>query len=218
VYFSRSPLAHQTFFKERNSYFTRIDLSADELGEYHSFLILLGLKYAAVTSPLKEKLFSIATVKTKQAEELKSANTLLFANNRLSCHNTDLDGFLALMQTEKPGLPVAVWGGGGTLQMLKQALPNAVLFSSQTGQTREVQSEQITHFKALVWAAPRTAQTQFPSDTLNFESVIDLNYTENSMGLEFAARRKISYISGLEMFKAQAEAQQVFWRAQEGNS
>jgi hypothetical protein len=31
------------------------------------------------------------------------------------------------------------------------------------------------------------------------------------MGLEFAANRKINYISGIAMVNAQADAQQKFW-------
>ncbi len=218
VYFSRSPLQHYDFFTKRNSFFAKIDLSSIELKKHYRFLIQLGLQYAAVTSPLKETLFEIAEAQTPEASQLKAANTLWVSNHKVSVHNTDLTGFQQLVKAENPKAKIAIWGGGGTLEMLKAVLPQAVLFSSQSGQQRTPTNEQITHFEALVWAAPRNSQTQFPSESLNFDRVIDLNYTENSMGLEFAVQRKIGYISGLEMFKAQAQAQQVFWQAQEGQS
>lgn len=215
VYFSRSPLIHQDFFLKQNSFFTKIDISQQDFKEHYLFLHQLGLSYAAVTSPLKEVAYSTLDFKSDTAAYYQSANTLFYYQSQIYGHNTDGDGFGELIKKLDKSSQIAIWGGGGTLKMLKDLLPQAVLFSSQTGEPRQIQSEQITHFDVLVWAAPRTEQTQWPAEGLKFDSVIDLNYTENSMGLEFAVNRKISYISGLEMFNAQAKSQQMYWRSQE---
>lgn len=45
------------------------------------------------------------------------------------------------------------------------------------------------------------------------EKVIDLNYTEDSPGLEYAKNLNIEYESGLKMFKSQATAQQNLFQA-----
>ena len=121
---------------------------------------------------------------------------------------------LAMFVPGKEG-KIAVWGGGGTLNMIKQVLPQAVYFSARTGRPREPGHEQITEFAALVWAAPRSADVIFPPESLNFKEVIDLNYQENSPGLEFAQRAQIRYTSGIKMFDAQAEAQQRYWQENE---
>lgn len=206
VYFSRSPQQHLNFFQKKNSFFTRIELSISELEAEFDFLKSLGLKYAAVTSPLKETAHKIS----KSEHPLEAVNTLwLGLTANCSC-NTDTVGFLELVKSVKG--EVAVWGGGGTLQMMKSVLPHATYFSSQTGLPREGHAVKTSRYSTLIWAAPRTKATKFPPDSMQVESVIDLNYAENSMGLEFASNKKMLYTSGIKMFEAQADEQQKFWR------
>ena len=212
VHFSRSPVEHQKYFSKRNSFFTKIELSSEEFENKLKFLIQLGLKYAAVTSPLKECAFKISHFKTQIAEELKSANTLFIDDQKVHSHNTDVAGFKELVKNFRATDKVAIWGGGGTLKMMKSVLPEATLYSSQSGRMRDETMPQPSSFDYLIWAAPGSTQ---PQDILEIKAVIDLNYTENSTGLEFAARRKISYTSGIEMFKLQALKQQEFWSLNE---
>lgn len=213
VYFSRSPQEHFKFFDQRKSFFTRIDISADELQKNHKFLADLGLKYAAVTAPLKETAFKISHNQSDLSEQFKSANTLFMNLKEILAHNTDYAGFKELTKNIKATNKVAIWGGGGTLDMMKAVLPQADLFSAQTGQLRSGESVSNREYDYLIWAAPRANTTRWPDESLKIKAVIDLNYTENSVGLELAAQRKIDYTSGLKMFKLQAEEQQVFWSA-----
>jgi shikimate kinase len=207
VYSSRSPLEHQTYFSERKSFFTKIEITQEELKENFTFLSELGLGFAAVTSPLKEVADQIAQVKT----HLKAANTLYIENKKAIATNTDIDGFKQLIKKIQPQDRVAIWGGGGTLDMMKSILPQADLYSSQSGQLRGEVGFKEAAYDYLIWGAPRSSTTLFPGDHLQIKEVIDLNYVEHSMGLEFAANRKISYTSGLGMFKVQALKQQQFW-------
>lgn len=207
VHHSRSLLEHQNHF----DLFTRIDISAEELKEHYQFLKSLGLKYSAVTSPLKETAYELSNSRSKEVDLFKSANTLIIEDNRIRAHNTDLLGFQKLVEAILPSDRVAIWGGGGTLEMMKSVLPQAHAYSSQSGELRDAHLKAHSKYDYLIWAAPRTSQTRWPSDLMQIKTVIDLNYTDNSMGIEFAALRKIRYISGIEMFKAQAKAQQEFW-------
>lgn len=215
VYFSRSPQEHFKFFSERKSFFSKIDISADELQKYIGFLAKLGLKYAAVTAPLKETAFKISNQRTELSTKFKSANTLFINQHEIIAENTDFAGFQQLTKNIKATDKVALWGGGGTLDMMRAALPQADLFSAQSGQLRNGELVQSTEYDCLIWAAPRANTTRLPEESLQIKAVIDLNYTENSMGLEFATQRKIDYTSGLNMFKLQAQKQQDFWRASE---
>jgi shikimate 5-dehydrogenase/shikimate kinase len=218
VYFSRSPAEHAAFFKKRKSFFSRVEIPPNELETGLKFLKYLGCEYMAVTSPLKEAVFNSKAVKSERAESLKAANTVFWGSEQMQLHNTDTEGFSVLVKDIAKNAKVAIWGGGGTLQMMKSVLPDAFCFSSQTGLPRagSVTGNGFGHeFDYLIWAAPRSHKTLFPPDSLKFKNVIDLNYTDNSMGLEFASDRKINYISGLEMFKAQAAEQQKFWAAKE---
>lgn len=217
VYFSRSPLEHQNYFANKKSYFTKIELSTAELAQNILFLNSLGLAFAAVTSPLKEQLFKIADVKSEVAEKFQAANTLYIKDFQIYVHNTDLEGFQEITKPVQAGNVSAIWGGGGTLEMMKSVLPKALLYSSQTAEARNKleagTSQPVIDF--LIWAAPRTATTKMPNPSLTVKNVIDLNYADSSMGLEFAALRKIGYTSGLGMFKVQALKQQQYWSANE---
>lgn len=215
IHFSRSPEIQKNFFEKRNSFFTRVDISVAETEKYFSFLIDLGLCYSAVTSPLKETAFLISQEFSESANKYKSANTLFIRQNNILAENTDSAGFKELVRNIKKNEAVAIWGGGGTLEMMKEVLPQAHLYSSRTGQLRETGKVDQKVYDYLIWAAPRMAEAILPDDGLEFKTLIDLNYTANSPGLEFATLRNIRYISGIEMFRLQALKQQEFWSLNE---
>ena len=213
VYFSRSPIRHEEFFQKQNSFMCAIPMSANEFRAEIFWLQELGLAYLAVTAPLKQIAFEMASHKTAEAQELNSVNTIRMSKNQIHGHNTDLAGFQSLQLTDSKN--IAVWGGGGTLQMIKKVLPQATCFSSQTGKDREKDSGDQS-YSTLVWAAPRNDKTLLPPPLWPVKMVVDLNYSENSMGLEYAqklisAGNEIVYISGLKMFNEQARQQQEFW-------
>ena len=221
LYFSRSPNQHLNYFSEHQSFFTKIELDPDEFKRNIKFLNDLGLTYLAVTSPLKEIAFKVAEIShgdlSASSKQFKAVNTIYLKNLKMKVENTDLVGFTELVKSIKSTDRVAIWGGGGTLDMMKWVLPEAHLYSSQTGCRREspIQNDDCSEYDFLIWAAPRTDLTKWPSDKLKIKTIIDLNYTDNSMGLEYAARYKLNYISGLEMFKRQAKKQQEFWSSNE---
>ncbi len=209
IFFSRSPEIHQSFFEKNDSFFTAIEISETEMTKHFQTLKNFGLKYAAVTSPLKKIAFQIADSLSPLAEHFHAANTLVFAEEQIVAENTDVVGFEKLVESLnlKNEADVAVWGGGGTLEMMKFILPQAHFFPARTI------AEAVGNFKPkiVIWAAPRLSETQWPPEQWRPEQVIDLNYLENSMGLEYAQRINCSYVSGLGMFKAQALEQQKYW-------
>ncbi len=208
VLFSRSPVFHQKFFAQKNSFFTAIELSETEFSNNFNVLRGLGLKYAAVTSPLKKIAFLIADNSTTLANHFLSANTLVFADV-ISAENTDIHGFESVVksQTITEQIKIAVWGGGGTLEMMKFIVPHAQFFPARS----TTQASNNFSPDAVIWAAPRMADTLFPPESWRPRTVLDLNYLENSMGLEYAKKKNCSYVSGLGMFKQQALEQQKYW-------
>ncbi|MFZ3228736.1 MAG: shikimate kinase [Pseudobdellovibrio sp.] len=216
ILFSRSPEIHKKYFEKMNSFFTAIELNEDEFAKHIHWLNKIGLAYAAVTSPLKKVAFDFAEVNENKSIQYKSANTLHFKKNALFATNTDWFGFQELVKENITDIncDIVVWGGGGTLNMMQSVLPNAIYISSQTGQLRKDSVEKNINSLVnpiIIWAAPRTDQTHLPPDSWNPKLIIDLNYTENSMGLEYAEKYKLKYISGLKMFTAQALEQQKYW-------
>lgn len=169
-----------------------------------------GAKALAVTSPLKMAAGQLC-------KDNQSFNSLVYNNNQWAGTSTDNDGLRSLVESvpEMHKLNVAVWGGGGVLDSIQQVLPQAQLYSAQTQQNRSHTNETQAP-NVVIWAAPRKPGVQWPPTDWSIHYVVDLNYMENSMGLEYAQRitekYTVKYISGAAMFLAQAKKQLEFWK------
>lgn len=197
---SYSPAFHHQFFHSFETCLLPIRVSESEWEEAFSLLKKLGLKWAAVTSPLKKDLFESVPNHGEQAKLFHAANTYCGSY----CENTDQVGLKSLLEVENLQQWV-VWGGGGTLEMIRHFLPDAKYVSVRGEVDRNLNPRQI------LWAAPRKQPMIFPPQEWRPEVVVDLNYNSNSPGLEYALNCGARYVSGLRMFIAQAEAQQKIW-------
>lgn len=215
IYFSRSPVYHQNFMAQQKSFFTAICLSESELQEFFPWLVKMGLRYSAVTAPLKKMAYELSNRRSEITEQFHAANTLVLGSEQIFSQNTDLIGFQTLIDTAnlQPSDSIAVWGGGGTLSMMKSILPKAAFFSSRTATLRDHRLIEKDGFSpdVLIWSAPRSKDTKWPVSKWQPKLVVDLNYQENSMGLEYAQKINCRYLSGLSMFESQAEQQQHYW-------
>ena len=114
----------------------------------------------------------------------------------------------------------AVWGGGGVLSPLKRLLPGASFYSARTGRRRFGPSLSGQSPDTVIWAVPRARMQEgarFPPKSWNPALVQDLNYTEDSPGLEYSAQTGAAYQSGWNIFKKQAARQRaLFARLQKG--
>ncbi|WP_413289843.1 shikimate kinase [Bdellovibrio sp. HCB337] len=216
---SWTPIEQKSFFEERNEPVFRIEIDQLEWEEALRALTVIGLRQAAVTSPLKEEAYHSSQQKSEEAELLHAVNTLYYDQERKQWrgHNTDLAGFKDQTQEIDSGRCIVLWGGGGTLNMMKKVLPQSFCFSATRGEIRE---EDQTRWKkelkpdVLVWAAPRKGDMKWPDPDWKPSLVIDLNYTEDSAGREYAQRIHAEYRSGVRMFQTQAQHQRDFWENQ----
>lgn len=210
---SLSPAYHDEFFKKQfKSIMLRVDILESEWQNAISFLISKGMKWAAVTSPLKTKLFQSANFRSTNSENLKAANTLKIEDNLIKVHNTDLDGFSCLSKYIAKDEQIAVWGGGGTLEVMKSHLKNACYYSARSTQCKNAERQE--HIDVLVWAIHNShleRGAKYPFEQWRPKKVIDLNYSESSLAREYAIKNNAEYISGIEMFEVQARMQQNFW-------
>lgn len=212
VHHSWTPAEHRAFFAAKGMPVWAIDIREGEWDKALPFLFDLGLRFAAVTSPLKGRAFRTARP-TSLARELSSVNTLAWdeAHRHWIGHNTDLMG----LEEAVRGLPtehVAIWGGGGTLPVLGRVLPKASAFSATGGHLRQGSAPLAAPPTVVVWAAPRGPDLMWPPDNWKPELILDLNYKEDSPGREYALRVKARYVSGEAMFRAQAAGQREFWK------
>ena len=213
---SFTPLEQHAFFEERNEPVFRIQIDQLEWDRALKVLGILGLREAAVTSPLKEEAFHSCAEKSDLCESLRAVNTMIYNLERKLWigHNTDLAGFQALIAEVPANKSIAIWGGGGTLKMIKNALPRAISFSSTRGQVREEDKNQWNEDFSpdiVIWAAPRDDGMRWPPKSWKPSLIVDLNYAENSAGREYALGLQTTYRSGMKMFQVQAQHQRDFW-------
>lgn len=218
---SRTPAEHYEFFRELRHpvlgvRVTREDWADSALGILND----LGLNWAAVTSPLKDLAFQGSITEDPLTQELQTSNTLIWNNEKSVWQgiNTDLAGLKFALEKNIPDYPklnFAIWGGGGTLAMAKNLLPSSTIsFSARTGHPKSP----IVYPGSpdvVLWAVGRKTFEMAPVLPLASWQprwVLDLNYSEDSPGLEYAAKFRLNYVGGLDMFKGQAKAQREYWK------
>lgn len=206
VSLSWSPSYHCNFFKEHKMPFVSIDLSEEEFDEGFEVLRALGLRAAAVTSPLKSKAFTKVTRFANPADRgFKSINTLFLEGEETFGSNTDLPGVLsAHSELNHSSLSLIIWGGGGIQPILKEAFPKAAHAKAREGM-------ELTKDSIIIWASTRSNQVRWPKPLKFVKKVVDMNYSESSMGRELARMTGADYVSGEEFFVKQASLQQEFW-------
>ncbi len=212
VRFSRSCMEHQDFFADLGlSGIFRIPISLEEWNfETLNWLHSLGLRYAAITSPLKMATAKLVPQKTAIVDELQSVNTLMWREDQ-ACwigHNTDIEGLRSLFSETDLIAPIVIWGGGGTLAAIKKLLPSATSYSARTGQPRSGDRE-ISDPTTLIWAAGEDHQ-KIPEHWAP-RKVLDLSYHDQSIARAYAMKWSANYVGGISMFKTQARQQRIFW-------
>lgn len=204
---SWSPEYHRSFFKKRDMSFYSINLEEEEWEEALEVLKKIGLCFSAVTSPLKKSAFSSA--KNRKEIPYNSVNTLALQGNDFLGFNTDIEGFKKIKE-DFGGKKISVWGGGGTRVVLEDFLGESDFYSGRTGKL--IRGNDISP-EVVIWGigSSRMKNCQFPPDSWHPEYVVDLNYTQDSPGRDYALRCGGKYISGEEFFFLQAEAQRKLW-------
>ena len=95
VVHSASPAFHRAFFEKQGMVFVKIQMTEEEMTEENmGILQKMGLRFSAVTSPLKQKAFAVCDVADSPARSLKAVNTMIWKDERWFGYNTDLHGFL----------------------------------------------------------------------------------------------------------------------------
>lgn len=217
VHHSFSPSFHSKFFSASSIPFFAIDVREDEFPVALPFLQELGLRFAAVTSPLKKKAYLHSHPASSTEQQLEAVNTLTWdeKQKRWLGNNTDLLGFQQSFYEATSGFvekisgkDLLLWGGRGVLNVVKATFPDIRSVSAREGLDSQFQQPP----RVILWASSRSPEAQWPPHSCHSELIFDFNYTENSMGLELAEKWKSRYFSGLRMFCLQAEAQQKIWR------
>lgn len=214
---SRTPAEHFGFFSKRKMTVVAIPIQEAEWEGALDILCRIGLRAAAVTAPLKIKASHSSQQKSQNAQRFDSVNTLIWSekDQQWIGENTDLMGLNALFHLQDRHKKIAVWGGGGTLPLLEEVLPSATFYSARTSKAREMVSPEFSP-EIVVWGVGRSRYShensaQWPDPSWKPNLIIDLNYSEDSPGREYALKTGAKYRSGIEMFRTQAQGQREFW-------
>ncbi len=210
---SWSPTFHEAFAAERGWAFVRVPLALDEFDpEAVRILRKLGLRAAAITSPLKERAFELGDERRPTAWEFRAVNTWGWRalDGKLVGTNTDFEGLAFAVRNVDLRGETAVWGGGGTREVLRKLLPEASYYSARSGE--RVSGPGVGSPVRVIWAAGDKSSA-WPPEAWRPARVLDLDYRENSLGRAYARSVGAAYVNGAAMFKRQAELQQNFWRS-----
>ncbi len=218
---SASPVEYRRDCAKQNMLFVKIPLSEEEFTKKNlNFLQELGLVFCAITSPLKKKAFQLCDELDMCAKEGESVNTMNLRRGQWHGFSTDGQGLKLLLKSVPKG-SVAVWGGGGLKKILKAKLPLADFYSARPGKKDSYLSKQSGNEETekqspqcVIWAVGRSRMKDclFPPSSWKPKLVVDLNYTEDSPGKEYALLTGAKYISGWQMFKEQARVQKSFFK------
>jgi len=126
---SRSPLIHNYWLEKlgiEGSY-GRAEVAPADFTNFVSNLAAKDLRGGNVTLPHKEMAFTLATRRTETATKLQAVNTLWIEGGELWGDNTDIEGFLAGLDSEtkdwdRNGQKAVVLGAGGAAKAIVQAL------------------------------------------------------------------------------------------------
>ena len=211
-----TPWEQGPFFHKNYSMHTlALKLNEDEMTQNNlNILNQLGFVFFAVSSPLKKQAFLKADQTDSLSKKFQAGNTLIFHNKKWKAFNTDWNGLKNLKKYNSAS--TVVWGGGGTRPVLKQILPKAHFYSARTAQNLNPKGspERISP-SILIWAVGRKRMDESclqPLKQWTPLQVIDINYTEDSPGLEYAVKIKAKYQNGWSCFKKQAKKQREIFK------
>lgn len=204
---SWTPGKQRDFFKSYGMPVVAILLKEEEWDQAIPVLQELGLKAAAVTSPLKKLAAGLLKNPNDRVKQLEACNTLALVNNEWVGTNTDIDGVHALKEAPFTGA-IAMWGSGSMAPTVKAAWPAVQVVPQRNSEeiAKKIQPQ------VLIWSVGRSRHSNWPPKHWQPELILDLNYMEDSPGREFAKMINADYVSGEAMFFKQAEAQQIFWQ------
>ncbi len=189
---SYSPAYHKSFFASIGIPFFAIKVERSEREIALSILKKMGLRFAAITSPLKQEGINTLYIHHNLSEETV---------------NTDLKALSHCLKKYDLPQPIAIWGNGEMAQNIQKFYPQAVIYSARQG---AVDCQQA---RTLIWACGNHERFVFPDNPHRLTTVFDLSYIPWSMGKDFAFANKLHYISGEELFLTQAQEQQIFWQS-----
>jgi len=232
---SLSPLLHNTGYLAAKKDAVFLPFLVKNLKDFLRACPEFDLRGFAVTLPLKKRILAYLDNIEPLAERIAAVNTVTVSSSgKLHGSNTDYIGVLRALEPKMKlrGSRVVIFGAGGSARAaafaLKLAGANVFICARRPQAARQlakaVDGEAITRatlrtqeFDALLNATPIGMYpyekiSPLAANELNCSLVMDLIYRPmRTKLLQLAASRRITCVSGLDMFLAQGFAQWEHW-------
>lgn len=232
---SLSPVMQNAGFQARRLDAVYLPFLVRDLRDFVESIEPLGIRGFSVTIPHKEKILRYLDGCDPLAAKIGAVNTVVIrAGGRLYGYNTDYVGVLRALESRIPlrGSRVLIVGAGGAARAVAFALAQSgaipcitarrpqrakALARAAGGQAIALAQLRSEFFDAIVNATPvgmhpRTGESPLDASELNCRLVFDTIYRPRlTRLLQFAKRRGIEIVSGVEMFVAQGTAQFEIW-------
>ncbi len=232
---SLSPVMQNAAFQARRLDAMYLPFLVQDLRDFVEAIGPFGIRGFSVTIPHKERILGFLDGCDPLAAKIGAVNTVVVrAGGKLYGYNTDYIGILRSLESRIPlrGSRVLIVGAGGAARAVAFALAQSGAIPCVTARrpqrakalARAAGGEAIVRerirgefFDAIVNATPvgmhpRIGASPLAARELNCRLVFDTIYRpQNTKLLQFAARRGIETVSGVEMFVAQGAAQFEIW-------
>ena len=157
---SLSPKLHNTWLKTNNinAFYDKQKLEEKEIENFIQKIKKQKIAGANVTVPFKKKVIPYLDKLSSEAEKTQSVNTIVFKNNNLVGHNTDVIGFsraITDLDFNTKGKKIFILGAGGVVPSIIFALINMdasqITISNRTKEKAENLKIQFNNIKIVDW-------------------------------------------------------------------
>lgn len=226
--FSRSYFNNK-FLKEKiNAQY--INFNVENLTDFFEDLVQFpNLKGCNVTIPFKEQIIEFLDDLSPRAKEIGAVNCLVFQNSKIIGHNTDVDGVIKSFELLKipNNIKCLILGTGGASKAIKYVLEHRNIDYIEVSRNpsdhqigyQDVTKKLINNHQLIIHTTPVgtypnvDSVIKFPFEHITkIHFAFDLIYNpEKTMFLKKMEQQGATYLNGLPMLIAQAEASWKLW-------
>ena len=192
---SLSPKLHNFWFKSNNikAFYDKQKLEENEIEEFIQNIKEQKIAGANVTVPFKKKVIPFLDKLSFEAEKTQSVNTIVFENNNLVGHNTDVIGFTRAIKDlnfNTKGSKIFILGAGGVVPSIIFALNkmdvSQITISNRTKEKAENLKIQFNNLKIIDWGTLQDFDMIINATSLGLnKEEINLDFTSIGNGKLF---------------------------------
>ena len=192
---SLSPKLHNTWLKINNvnAFYDKQKLEENEIKNFIQKIKQKKIAGANVTVPFKKKVIPFLDKLSFEAEKTQSVNTIVFENNNLVGHNTDVIGFTRAIKDlnfNTKGSKIFILGAGGVVPSIIFALNkmdvSQITISNRTKEKAENLKIQFNNLKIIDWGTLQDFDMIINATSLGLNKEdINLDFTKIGNGKLF---------------------------------